>query len=330
MPEVPPPRPLHHTDWGFINPPGSPVRDHGIADFVPFFARRIAARPVVDVPEGHILPEAEAIGAMTRAHADGRTAITWIGHSTFLVRIAGLTILTDPYVTDWATPIPGLGPKRYAPPGIAIERLPPIDLVIVSHNHYDHLDAKTLERLPGKDRVQIVVPLGVGEIFAKRGFANIRELDWGDTTALGPLTITALPAIHWSRRTAADENRTLWASFKIEGAGRKLFFPGDTGYGPVFAKIGQEHGPFDLLFAPIGSYEPKVIMHASHTTPEQAVQLGRDIGAKRLVAIHWGTVVLTDEPQFEPPERFRPAARAAGYKDDEAWVLKIGETRILD
>jgi len=329
MPEVAKPRPLHHTDEGFVNPPGSPNRDHSVADFVAFFARRLTAKPTTEVPEGHVLPEAEAIAGFERAAASGHVAVTWLGHSTFLIRIAGKTVLTDPYLTDWATPVPGLGPKRYVPPAISIDRLPPIDVIVVSHNHYDHLDARTIEKLPNKERIEVVVPLGVGEIFEKRGYARVRETDWGDVTDLGPLKITTLPTIHWSRRTALDTNMTLWAAYKIEGDGKKLFFPGDTGYGTIFAKIGAEHGPFDLAFVPIGAYEPKVMMHATHTDPEQAVQLGRDVRAAQLAAMHWGTVVLTDEPQFEPPTRFRPAAREAGYADDDAWIMKIGETRTL-
>lgn len=329
MPEVAGARPLHHTDDGFVNPPGSPNRDHDVGDFVAFFARRLAAKPITEVPGGHVLPEAEAIAGMERGFASGRVAVTWLGHSSFLIRIAGRTVLTDPYLTDWATPVPGLGPKRYVPPGIPIDKLPPIDVIVVSHNHYDHLDARTIERLPGKDRIEVVVPLGVGEIFRKRGYARVRETDWGDASDLGPITITTLPTIHWSRRSGFDTNMTLWASFKIDGAGKRLFFPGDTGYGPVFAKIGAEHGPFDFAFVPIGAYEPKVMMHATHTDPEQAVRLGRDVRATQLGAMHWGTVVLTDEPQFEPPERFRAATRTAGYADEDAWIMKIGETRTL-
>lgn len=332
MPEVAGPRPPHHTDDGFVNPPGSPERVMDPRIFGAFMARRIAAAPVTDIPPGHVVPEDEAIAAMARIHGeigDG-VAVTWLGHATFLVRIGGKNILTDPYLTDWATPLQGFGPKRYVAPGVAIERLPKIDAVIVSHNHYDHLDARTVLRLPGKDGIRAVVPLGVGEIFQKRGYSDVREVDWGDAVDVGNgVRITGLPVIHWSQRTAFDMNRTLWASYKIEGGGKRLYFPGDTAYGPVFADVIRGHGPFDLAFVPIGSYEPQIMMRAVHTDPEQAVQLGQDVGAKVMVGMHWGTVNLTEEPPFEPPARFRAAANAAGIAERDAWIMKIGETRVL-
>ena len=330
MPQSADPLSPHRTAEGFINPPGSPVRDVALGDFLAFFARAIGRGGDILVPADHVLPVAEAEAGVARAQAAEGVSVTWIGHATFLIRIGGKNILTDPYMTDRASPVAFGGPKRFVPPGIAIERLPPLDAVIVSHNHYDHLDGRTVERLAPRTAALAVVPLGNGEIFESRGWSRIKEVDWGDAVELGDgVRITALPVIHWSRRTPFDGGRTLWAGYMIEGGGKRLMFCGDTGYGPVFAELGRKYGPFDLAFVPIGSYDPPVIMKAVHTNPEEAVKLGRDIGARALVGMHWGTVRLTEEPPFEPPGRFRKAAAEAGYPEADSWVLKIGETRAL-
>jgi N-acyl-phosphatidylethanolamine-hydrolysing phospholipase D len=312
----------------FRNPGGSLPQTAGFAEFVPFFFRRMreSSRRLV-VPAGHVVPEAEAIQTFERLA--GRDTITWLGHSSFLIRLAGRTILTDPYLSDFAGPLPGFGTRRFVPPGISVARLPRIDALLVSHNHYDHLDRRTLRALAGKEKTTAVVPLGLGAILRADGFPHVQELDWEDAISLDGLIITALPALHFSSRTPFDRNQTLWCSFAIAAGARRLFFSGDTGYGPVFERVGREHGPFDVAMVPIGAYEPESIMRPVHCDPEEAVRLGKQIGARTLAAMHWGTVVLTDEPPFEPPVQFRAAARAAGYADENVWVLRIGETRVL-
>jgi L-ascorbate metabolism protein UlaG (beta-lactamase superfamily) len=200
---------------------------------------------------------------------------------------------------------------------------------VLSHNHYDHLDTRTLDQLPGKERIVAIVPLGLGDYFRQRGFGVVNEVDWHDSIDLGAVTVTALPAIHFSRRGPFDRNKSLWMSAAIAWPGQRVYFSGDTAHGPVFHEIGERYGPFTTALLGIGAYLPQIIMKASHTTPEEAVQVGRDIEADTLVAMHWGTVVLTDEPPFEPPERFRLAAAEAGYDGERAWIMKIGETRAL-
>jgi N-acyl-phosphatidylethanolamine-hydrolysing phospholipase D len=309
----------------FRNPPGSLPQTAGLPEFAPFFLRRALGRPP-RVPPDHVVPEREALEALARA---GPESLTWLGHASFLIRTAGQALLTDPYLSDRAGPVAGLGPKRFAPPGLPIHRLPKIDALVISHNHYDHLDARTVEDLASKERMTVIVPSGLGSFFSKRGYRDVRETRWGDAVALPGLTVTALPAIHFSSRTPFDRNATLWASYAIVSASLRLFFAGDTGYGPVHRETGASHGPFDLALLPIGAYEPASIMRPVHCTPEEAVRLGADLRARTLVAMHWGTVQLTDEPPFEPPGRFIAAGKAAGLDERNLWVMKIGETRSL-
>jgi N-acyl-phosphatidylethanolamine-hydrolysing phospholipase D len=326
-----------HVFWGvrFHNPPASPPQSAGLADFVPFLVRRAVDRPPA-IPEGHVLPRGAARAALRAA---GPESLTWLGHASFLIRTSGLTILTDPFLSDDASPVPGLGPRRFVPPGLAIGDLPPIDAVVISHNHYDHLDDRSVREISlrvkrgGSGAPAAVVPSGLGSFFSSRGYTDVRELGWGSGTLLrksspsSSVSLSCLPCIHFSGRTPFDRNRSLWCSWAIESPNIRIFFAGDSGYGPVFAETGRSHGPFDLALLPIGAYEPASIMRPVHFDPEEAVAAGSDLRAQTLVAMHWGTIVLTDEPPFEPPGRFRAAANRAGYPDDCVWVMKIGETR---
>jgi len=296
-----------------------------------------AGRPPV-VPEGHVVPRE---GAKAMLAAAGPESLTWLGHASFLIRTAGFTILTDPFLSDYASPLPGFGPKRYIPPGLAVEDLPDLDAVVISHNHYDHLDARSVEEISLKVKREdgsapaAIVPHGLAPFFAAHRYSDVRELEWGGGTLLrksassssSSVSLSCLPAIHFSGRTPLDRNRSLWCSWKIASPSLTLYFAGDTGYGPVFGDLGREHGPFDVALLPIGAYEPASIMKPVHLNPEEAVVAGRDLRASTLVAMHWGTIVLTDEPAFEPPVRFRAAARAAGFPDERAWTMRIGETR---
>lgn len=295
----------------------------------PFFLEmlKMGARKV-EVPDGHVVPRAEAVLELN-AHAEqSEDFITWLGHASFLIRIGCLTVLTDPYLTTFAGPA-GLGPRRYVKSGVPISALPKIDLLVVSHNHYDHLDERALARLPNKHLMTVVVPLRLARFFRERGFPNVIELDWHERHEVRGVSVTALPVVHWSRRSGFDTNRTLWAGFALKSDTHHLFFGGDSGYGPIFREIGEAYGPFDTALLGIGAYEPREMMKASHATPEEAVQMGRDLKARRIVGMHWGTVLLTVEPPFEPPERFVKAADAHGYEPENTWIMRIGETRKL-
>jgi len=322
-----PERPAHHTGLGFQNPAGSPERLKRRNRLLKFLWRqRIHARTYV-APEGHVLPIGAVLDGLDAAA--GQDSITWLGHAAFLIRIGGRTVLIDPFLSEYASPVQGVGPRRFTPPGLPVEALPPIDLLLVSHNHYDHLDARTIDALPNKAHIRVVVPLGLGRFFRVRGYRSVAELDWHQQAAAGPLAITAVPAIHRSARTLIDRNRTLWAGFVIESAERRVYFGGDTGYGAVFRETGRRHGPFDLALLGIGCYAPRAVMHLNHANPEEAIQIARDLQARHVMGMHWGAIVMTVEPPFEPPVRFRAAAEAAGFTPETAWLMNIGETRLL-
>ncbi|MEL6961451.1 MAG: MBL fold metallo-hydrolase [Pseudomonadota bacterium] len=317
-------RPDHHTANGFRNPTGSPESGGDFGDWAGFFWRN-ASRSDGAMPADHILPKQSVLQGLA---VEGQR-ITWLGHASFLIRLAGKTIVTDPFLSDYASPIPPLGPKRFAPPALRARELPPVDLLLLTHNHYDHLDLPSLDALPLASDARAVVPLGLREYVAGRGFADVIEMDWHDQIAVAGLTVRAIPAIHMSKRGFFDRNRTLWTGYGLRSERNGIYVAGDTAYGPIFKQLHSELGGFDLGLVPIGAYEPRLLMRGVHTTPEEAVAIGNDLGIKRLVAKHWGTIQLTDEPLFEPPERFRRAARDTGYADDDVWVMKIGETRSI-
>ncbi|MBL4863353.1 MAG: MBL fold metallo-hydrolase [Rhodobiaceae bacterium] len=324
-------RPWHHLpDGTFRNPKGSPKKSVSLRVTLPFFAEMFGKSfSKVDVPSSHIMSRDEAQEGLARHLAGTDDFLTWLGHASFLIRIAGKMILTDPYLTSYAGPA-GLGPKRFVKSGIAIRDLPPIDILAVSHNHYDHLDERALALLQGKDRMTVVVPLKLGDFFRKRGFTHVVDMDWYDELIVNDLKVTALPVVHWSRRVGFDYNTSLWAGFAFKGPDHHLMFGGDSGYGPVFKDTGERYGPFNTALLGIGAYAPREMMRASHATPEEAVEMGRDLRAHTLVGMHWGTVVLTQEPPFEPPKRFLAAGRKGGYDEDDIWIMKIGETRKLE
>jgi len=277
------------------------------------------------------IPEAFPIvpsdGRALRENA-GEPTVTWIGHSTVLVQLDGVSLLTDPQWSERASPVSFAGPRRVRAPGLRFEDLPPIDLVVISHDHYDHLDAATVKRLWEVHHPRFLVPLGLKAWFAELGIDGVDELDWWESHTVNSLTVVCLPTQHWSARTLFDQNRRLWASWAVLGRDRRFYFAGDTGYyASIFREIGRRLGPFDLGAIPIGAYMPQAMMRFSHLTPEEALRVFRDIGARRLVAIHWGTFNMADEPLGEPPVRTEAEARRLGLDSDRIWILRPGETR---
>jgi N-acyl-phosphatidylethanolamine-hydrolysing phospholipase D len=221
-----------------------------------------------------------------------------------------------------------VGPRRVMAPGLRFEDLPRIDFVVVSHDHYDHLDEPTVKRLWAAHRPRFFVPLGLRAWFAGIGIEDVEELDWWETRTFRGLTIVCLPTQHWSARTLWDQNRRLWASWAVLGRERRFYFGGDTGYyAPIFQEIGRRLGPFDVGAIPIGAYMPRAMMQFSHLTPEEALRVLEDIRARRLVAIHWGTFNLANEPLAEPPVRTEAEARRLGLDPERIWILRHGETR---
>jgi len=320
--------PYHHKpDGTFRNPEGSPERDAPLSEYLKFFAGRVRrANEPRHIPVGHALPQDEARDAWDRAgHAE---RMLWLGHAAFIFRLGGRTVLVDPYLGPTAGPGP-FGPKRFAPPGLTVHQLPPIDTLLITHNHYDHLDRDTIARLTRKDRIDVIAPLGLGPFFGGFGFRSIRQFDWYDGATLGDLEIRSLPAIHWSKRGVADECRSLWCGYALTSPNYRVYFSGDSGYGPVFHEIGERLGGFDLGLVGIGAYEPRAVMKASHATPEEGVSMLKEVRVNRAMGMHWGTIVLSEEDPFEPPVRFRADALAKGFSDEAIVQPKIGETVLL-
>lgn len=314
----------HHRFGRFRNPPGGPRRKFSLYKRFFFFLRRLFHLPPI-FPDNFVTPATTALRDYHKLKDEN--TLTWLGHSSFLIKLNGKTILTDPFLTSHASPIPGVGPKRYSPPGIAIDALPPIDMIVVSHDHYDHCDARTFALLQNKENIHVIAPLRLGKLIRTFGYQHIHELDWHEAWTHEKICIRALPAYHYSKRTLFTRNTSLWASFLIECDQKKLYFSGDTAYGAIFPELGKDYGPFDYALVSIGAYDPPDFMQTGHLSPEQAVKVGQDLRAKILVAMHWGTIILSDEPPLEPPLRFYHAAQSADYPYHGIWILNIGETR---
>ncbi len=290
--------------------------------------RKLKIPPV----ESYTFPSATNDTAFLRDNRSINT-FTWIGHATALVQINGVNILTDPHFSLRASPVQWKGPKRSMPPGISMDELPEIDIVIMSHDHYDSLDLKSISKLAnrkGGERTLFAVPLGLGQWFRERGAVNVVEFDWWQSYQYSgqyaEAEVIAVPAQHWSKRYPLFRNRTLWAGWVIRVKGFTFYFAGDTGYAPIFQSIGERYGPMDLAAIPIGAYEPRWFMKDMHMNPEEAVKVHKDVKSKLSIAIHWGTFVLTDEPLDEPPVRLREALKNEGISGSDFKVLKHGET----
>jgi N-acyl-phosphatidylethanolamine-hydrolysing phospholipase D len=318
--------PRHHTPRGFRNNHSSDA--HGGFDALRWLPSFLL-KPYRKVQFPMHRPAVEQL--RTNRTQD---QLTWIGHSSFLLQLAGRNLITDPHFSQRASPMQFAGPLRYTPPALQADELPPLDLALISHDHYDHLDEASVIALARRHpKLQFVVPLGLKAWLRRRRIERVIELDWWQSAEVCGLRVHAVPAQHFSGRSANDRNKTLWCGFVVEPIDRpvprRVLFAGDTGYSVDFADIGARFAPIDLALLPIGAYEPRWFMHAMHVNPDEAVQIHQDIGSRQSVAMHWGTFRLTEEPLDEPPHRLRRALDAAGIPHERFWVMQHGETRSL-
>jgi N-acyl-phosphatidylethanolamine-hydrolysing phospholipase D len=316
----------HHAPSGFRN---VHVREKtGFLDFLKWRWERFGKD--IPGPEAYSFPLGKNYPEFLRSNRT-LNKVTWIGHATLLLQMDGLNLVTDPQFSPRASPFRWLGPKRVAPVGLELEDLPDIDLAVISHNHYDSLDKRSIVRLVRRSsggNTMFLVPLGLRSWFFSVGIRNVVELDWRENARFRHAEIIAVPAQHWSQR-GFSRNESLWAGWVIRSKEFSFFFVGDSGYTEEFREIGRNYGPFDLAAIPIGAYEPRWFMRFYHMTPEEAVQVHLDVRAKRSIGIHWGTFMLTDEPLDEPPLKLRIAMDKRKIPESEFVVVQHGETMLL-
>lgn len=316
----------HHTPLGFENVP--PIIHHSY-----------------DVKRWHrerkrqLLPKPPALGYrqfiadwwQTADFTGNSDAIWWLGHACILLRISGCSVLFDPVLSSRASPFSFYGPKRKTPVPCNVEQLPVIDYVVLSHNHYDHLDSRTIAQLlkyfPG---VVFFVPLGLKSWFIRHGASTIYELDWWDKFAIGRFEFHCVPARHWSMRTPWNRNQTLWSGWVVKNGDVNFYFSGDSGYCPQLVSIGDHLGPFNYAALPIGAYEPRWFMQAQHMDPQQSVCFYNQLHRPTTIPIHWGVFELADESLDEPPQQLKLALAQANIIDDNFSPLKIGGCIVLE
>ncbi len=330
----------HFDGTRFFNP-GQPRTDRRFTDLLKWQFGGERAKWPDHVPVEPAVPVSRVPGLRA----------TMVGHASVLIQVGGLNVLTDPVWSDRVSPFTFAGPKRVAAPGIRFEDLPPIDLVLLSHNHYDHCDIATLRRLHRHHTPKVVTALG-NDVLLSRAVPGIDVVagDWGDEITLSdwrgrgrgtagageghstPASIAIVPAHHWSRRSFGDTRQCLWCGFVLKTGGRTVYFAGDSGYGggQIFRDIGERHGAPDLALITIGAYAPRWFMEPQHMNPEEAVKTFTDVGARQAVAIHWGTVQLTDEPHDEPANLMMQSLADAGISDDRFRPLMPGESLVIE
>jgi L-ascorbate metabolism protein UlaG (beta-lactamase superfamily) len=298
----------HFDGLRFFNP-GHPSTDRSLRDLLRWKLKEKSARWPRTAAAHQAIPDSRV----------GEMRVTIVGHASVLIQADGLNVLTDPVWSDRASPVPFAGPRRVLAPGIAFERLPPIDAVLLSHNHYDHMDMVTLRRLSAVHAPLMVTSLG-NDAILRRAIPDVRvqAADWWECVDIGKGgEVTVVPAYHWSARTGRDRRMALWSGFMLSSGAGRIHFAGDTGYGDgqIFRQMRRRIGRPDLALIPIGAYAPRWFMSAQHTDPNEAVQILQDLEAARAVGIHWGVFQLTDEPREEPPELLLEALARHGVPE---------------
>ena len=324
-------KPFHHLpDGTFRNPEGSPERN---SNFKWSFRIYNEEKKKLDmtVPKDHVVEKNKVLSDLEGFKNDDY--IAWIGHATFLIKLGETTIITDPVFSKNAGPLI-FGPKRFTEPALTLKEIPKTDLFLLTHNHYDHQDMRTIKRFPYK-KSKVLLPLKLGKYFTQNGYRDVNEMDWYDEVKINEeLKVTFLPAVHWSKRSLTDTNKTLWGNFLIEYKDKKILFACDTGVGTIYKELGNKFGPIDLTLINIGAYNfypmmPYKDKSAYHTNPEEALSIARDLKSKKAIGMHWGTFVLSLEPIMEPRKRFKDNAEKFGFKKEDAIIFKIGEINSL-
>ena len=322
-------KPYHHlADGTFRNPEGSPKRDSNIKwSYKVFNEERKKIK--INFPKDHVIPRSKVLKDINENLNNDYVA--WIGHATFLMKLGNNTIITDPLFSKNTGPLI-FGPKRYVDPAIKLNEIPKTDILLLTHNHYDHLDVSTIRNFPHKES-KVITPLKLAKYFNR--FKDVNELDWYQKIKINEeLQITLLPAVHWSKRSLFDTNKTLWGNYLIEYKDKKILFACDTGVGNIYKDLGNKYGPIDITFINIGAYNffpimPEKDKSVYHTNPEQALSLAKDLKSKKVIGMHWGTVILSLEPIMEPPERFKKNSEKFGFKKKDAIIFKIGQVSKL-
>ena len=321
-------KPYHHLpDGTFRNPEGSPVRSKDVKFSYRQFTKE-KKKIDLTVPKDHVVDKEIVLSDLKKY--ENEDYIAWIGHATYLIKLGNTTIITDPVFSKNAGPLI-FGPDRFTEPALNLDEIPKTDLFLLTHNHYDHLDKSTIRKFPFKD-TKVLLPLKLGKYFTPK-FKDVNELDWYDEIRINDdLKATFLPAVHWSKRSLTDTNKTLWGNFLIEYKEKKILFACDTGYGDVYKDLGKKYGPIDITMINIGAYDFKPMFDKSiyHTTPEEALNVAQDLRSKKVIGMHWGTFVLSLEPIMEPPKRFKDNAEEFGFKKEDAIVFKVGEFRKIN
>ena len=322
-------KPYHHLkDGTFRNPEGSPKRDPNIKWSYKIFNEE-RKKIKIDLPKDHVIPRTEVLKDIKNNL--NNDYIAWIGHATFLIKLGNNTIITDPLFSKNTGPLI-FGPKRYVDPAINLNEIPKTDIFLLTHNHYDHLDVNAIRNFPYKD-AKVITPLKLSKYFGR--YKDVNELDWYEKIIINKeLQITLLPAVHWSKRSLFDTNKTLWGNYLIEYKDKKILFACDTGVGDIYKELGNRFGPIDITFINIGAYNffpimPQKDKSVYHTNPEEALGLAKDLKSKKVIGMHWGTIILSLEPIMEPPERFKRNAEKFGFKKDDAIIFKIGQVTKL-
>ena len=311
--------PQHHTHKGFKNLNMGPKKQE--KGLMSVLKMRFSSQWADHGAEAYQVPITPV--EMDKVENPRAPQAVWIGHSTFLIQVNGMNILTDPVFSKRASPVSWAGPKRYTEPAMTIDELPPIDAVVISHNHYDHLDLPSIEAL-GNDPVWLV-PLRNKHILEHVGVTNVVELDWWESHTVNGWTFTATPVQHWSARSLTDRFECLWSGWVGEREGFRFYFAGDTGYNEVdFRETGERFGSFDLSLIPIGAYAPRWFMRTFHINPDEAVRVHQDTNSRFSLGIHWGTFPLTAESPGDPPRQLERALAEAGLPPEVFLAVPIG------